>query len=679
MNLNRYSARMLLNFSMEQLWDILEGEFILLFEDGVELITDARATLYSVYAWEFHRRYPQTPLLSSHHVTSFLNGGRMGSNTHLVLLGQNMWTVYDTYVVGGLANLPEGPMPEIKFRELLAKLIYETTNVMYNDLSHRLEEYVVSLDITDVVAVLNHPRIKAANFNAKPTEESIAETYAIGKDVLLNGVDLPNNPTSLAARSGLVSMGQLYQCLLPRGFLTDIDSNQFPKPIMVGFAEGITEIVDSGMETRSAAKSLDFAKAPLQDAEYFARRLQLISQIITTLHHDDCGSTEYLYWDVREGELGQLEGKNYMDDDGVLKTIKKNDTFLIGRKLSLRSAIHCGHIDQYGICSTCFGHLSYSVPSLTNIGHMCCTSLTQKSSQIVLSVKHHDGTAQIEAITLSPEDMKYLRTFSDKNSYLLSDDLKNGVVTLTIAAAHGANLTDIRRAKQIEDLSISRVTELDYVGIEVKREINGVTITNSKAMKVNIGSRRLASLTMAALRHIHKVGWEIDADNNYRIDMTGWDFTKPILTLPPRHANMSDHSKDIAMMLESSVKNMEERDTVVRPEALLKEFHAVVNDKLNVNLAVNEVVLYGAMIVSAADGDYSLPKPWTKDSMGVMENTIKYRSMGPLFAYEGHRDNIVSPASYLKTNRPDHPMDYLLTPAELVAHEESLMGMMMAY
>lgn len=679
MQLKRYRARMLFNYTVEQLWDILEGDFILVFDDGEELVTDARATLYSSYAWEFHRRYPQTQLLAKHHVKSFLGDGRMGSNTHLTLLGNVMWSVYDTHVVGGTATLPTHVMPEIKFRESLAKLIYETTNLMYNDLSYRLEEYVVSLDITHVIEVLNHPRIKAVNANVKPTEESIADAYAVGKDVLLNGVDLPRNPTSLAARSGLVSMGQLYQCLLPRGFLTDIDSNQFPKPIMVGFAEGITSIVDSGMETRSAAKSLDFAKAPLQDAEYFARRLQLVSQIITTLHHGDCGSTNYLSWDVREGELAQLEGKYYMEDDGNLRVIKRSKKHLIGRTLLLRSAIHCAHRDQYGICSTCFGDLAFSVPSHSNIGHMCCTSLTQKSSQIVLSVKHHDGTAQIEAITLSAEDMKYLRTYSDKNSYLLSEELKNGKVTLVIAASQGANLTDIRRAKQIEDLSITRVTELDYIGIEVTREINGVTRTISKAMKVNIGSRRLASLTMHALRHLHKAGWVPDDDGNYRIDMTGWDYTKPILTLPPRHANMSDHSKDIAMMLESSVKNMEARDTVVRPEALLKEFHGVVNDKLNVNLAVNEVVLYGAMIVSAADCDYSLPKPWTSDSLGVMENTMKYRSMGPLFAYEGHRDNIVAPASYLKTNRPDHPMDYLLTPAELVAHEESLMGMVMSY
>ncbi|MBC8751909.1 MULTISPECIES: hypothetical protein [Paraburkholderia] len=39
----------------------------------------------------------------------------------------------------------------------LAKRTYEITNQMYNELSYRLEEYVVSLDITDFVQMLPQP------------------------------------------------------------------------------------------------------------------------------------------------------------------------------------------------------------------------------------------------------------------------------------------------------------------------------------------------------------------------------------------------------------------------------------------------------------------------------------------------------------------------------------------
>ena len=101
---------------------------------------------------------------------------------------------------------------------------------------------------------------------------------------------------------------------------------------------------------------------------------------------------------------------------------------------------------------------------------------------------------------------------------------------------------------------------------------------------------------------------------------------------------------------------------------LLVRLYDLVNDKLSVNLAVLAVILYGAMIVSAEEGDYSLPKPWTSRGLGVMSMSMAYRSMAAAMAYENHRDMITSPLSYIHTNRPDHPMDGILCPSEVFGH-----------
>lgn len=543
--MNKINCRALLNIPTSELWDILTGSFIIVFDDGEELVTNAKQTLYSAYAWEFHRKYPQTPLLAKHHVGHMLGDKKFGSDTHLELLGTCMWSVYDTYKDLAISS---GTNEEV-FRDQLAEMVYRLTNIIYNDLTYRLEEYVVSLDITDFISVLNHPDIKHANDTVVATQTSIDHTYSVINDVLFNSKDMDNNPIASAARAKLISMGQLMQCVGPRGYLTDTDSVLFPIPVLRGYTQGLRKFHDSFIESRSAAKSLIFSKTPLQQAEYFSRRLQLMSQIVQNLHYGDCGSTEYTLWQVRgssmekgalkrQGDLKQLVGKIYMDDDGLLKTINLNDKHLIGRTLKLRTVIHCCHPDPYGICSTCFGELALSVPENTNIGQMCCTSLAQKSSQNVLSVKHLDGSSVVDGIILSSFEQKYLKAAVDENSYMLSDSLKELYIELIICSEQAGNITDIMQVIDVETLNITRISELAEIGI--KTIINGEVQITSIDVSLN---GRLASMTYPLLKHIREVGWGVDERGNYTINMSGWDWSRSILTLPLKHFNMSDHSR----------------------------------------------------------------------------------------------------------------------------------------
>jgi len=677
--MKRLSARYLAQIPVDELWDLITGRFILVFDDG-ELETNAYLTLYSAYAWEFHRQYPRTPMLRKHHVTEQLAGKRIGSDTHTDLLGEVAWSVYDTY-----ANDPSTGMTEQQLRERLSEMIYRLTNVMYNKLSYASEADIVFLDITDFNEVLNHPKVKAANEALQPTQESIMETHSYIKGLLMDEREFPTNPIAVSMRAKLVNPNQILQCVSARGFMTDIESTQFKTPILRGFAQGLRLFHDSLIESRSASKSLEFSRKPLQDAEYFARRLQLVCQTVRNLHPTDCGSQHYLLVPVcgpsfvngklsSGGNLRQLKGVNYLDESvspPVLRTLQGNEKHLIGTTIKTRSVTHCAHPDSYGVCSVCFGELSLSVPAGSNIGHMCCTSMTQKASQSVLSVKHLDGSAVVEAITLAPDEREYLKVTNEDNAYGLSDALlKAQRVVLIIPAARAPNISDVLAARSVMDLPPARISELEEIGIQVTDE-HGV-MQPIKSIYVHIG-RRMASMTHALMEHIKQRGWDtVDGEGAkvpcYHIDMTGFDWSRSILELPLKHINMSDHSRDIAEMLESSVDEMQARDKLVSPDALLLQLHDLINDKLNVNLAVTSVIVYGAMIVSAEEGDYSLPKPWTQRGLGVMSMTMAYRSLSAAMAYEGHREMITSPISYIHTNRPDHPMDGILCPAEVFGH-----------
>lgn len=534
-----YLASDIAKLSNDWLWSNLRGVFSLKFEDG-EITTNWKETIYSAYSWRaFHLAYPLTPFLKKHHVQTTIKNGKLGSKTHLDLLGAVMWTTHDVYMNAGNVD-----------RDELARLIYETSNVMYNDLSLRLEEYVVSLDITDFLEITEHPDVKPILDNLNHDQESITLAYNSLSNLLYDSTKLTTNPIAKALKANLINKSQLLQCVGPRGFLEDIDSHRFPVPVMRGYVTGIRKFHDSLVESRSAAKSLYFSKDPLQDAEYFSRRLQLLCQIVENLHHTDCGSMEYLVWKVKpplvengktvyDGDLKYIVGKYYLDEEtNTLKSIIETDTFLYGKTIKIRSVVAgCAHPDPHGICSVCFGKLSFSVPERTNIGHMCATSMTQKTSQSVLSVKHLDSSSIIDGIVLTTEGRWFLRATPDQNSYMLNPDRENTYLKIVFNSQEATGLTDINIVENIEELTPSRVSEISFIGIITMEE----GIENTTPINVSINNR-LASLTHDFLTHIRKVNWIIDDKANYVINMAGWDFTKPILTLPQKSFNMSDHS-----------------------------------------------------------------------------------------------------------------------------------------
>lgn len=537
----KIKARDLLKFSIDDLFEILTGDFSLEFDDGV-INTNDKETLYSRFFWEFHIKYPTTPLLMKHHVSNVLKGNALGSKTHMSLLGFVMWDAFNSH--------PGIDKNQIK--DEMARLIYEITNTLYNDLSIRLGEYVTSIDITDFQAITNHEDVKDILNNLTPDQQSIDLAYGSLRKLLGDNTKLQGNPIAHAFKAKLVNDNQVLQCVGPRGFLTDINSLIFPVPVMRGYVKGLRSLHDSFVESRSAAKSLYFSKEPLQETEYFARRLQLLGQVVQNLHEGDCGSTNYQLWHVRKpeivdgiqvyaGDLKNLQGKYYLDEtENKLKVIKPSDTHLIDKTIKIRSVVAgCSHPDPHGICMTCFGELGVAVPDRSNIGHMCTTTMTQQSSQSVLSVKHLDGSSVVDGITLTDYNRRFFKVSKDLMSYMFNEDLKrlHEKTYLIINPAEALGITDVNLVADVQDLTLSRVCELQTVAIKTQTK-DAVEIT---PLQVNVGNRK-ASFTYEFLNFIKHYQWNLDDKGNYVIDLTGWDYSKSVMTLPQKHQNMADHS-----------------------------------------------------------------------------------------------------------------------------------------
>lgn len=659
--MRKYLAQTLASLPLEQVWQTLTGKFVVVFADGEHELTYKEA-IYNRYFWEFHNLNPGAPILKSHCVTQVLKGERAGMNTHLNLINTILWDVYDACRVG----MDESQA--LSYRYELAALAYQITNKLYNDCSVELEEYVTTLDILDFLEVFDSAPVQQAYERAEPTEQWIADIYSVIDRFLSNDPSIRHNTLSKLYRSSLVSGNQLLQCVGPRGFVNDLDGMRFQNPVMRGYFQGIRSIHDYIVETRTAAMSLNSSKGPLQETEYFSRKLQIMCQVVERLHHTDCGTTRYLKIQVRgksenhRGDLPNLVGVNYLDDDGVLKSIKVTDRHLIGKTIQTRSVIFCNHPDHRGVCSTCYGQLSEQIPKHSNLGQMNCTHMTEQSASGVLSSKHLAVSSTLDTIVLDQVGQSYLKVASDGNSYMLADVTKNyvrhGGLRLLIAIEDATNLADIQLVERVTELPITRVSELTFLTIETGENQIAIDITHQ---------RRQASLTHAMLEYILKKGITTDETETYFvIDMAEWDWSKPILSLPLKHFSMSDHAKDIATILESSVSEVVERDRFTEASSMLLELFSLVNEKLSVNMAVLSVTMYAAMIRSAEHFDYALPKPHTESGLGVMKNTILYRSMAAFMAYERHSEAIFAPESYYLTNRTDHPFDAIMMPKEVI-------------
>lgn len=662
----RLRARKLLNFPTEVLKKRLKGPLTLVFDDGQELQTDARDTIFSSFIWDFHREYHKAELKITHHITHLFPDKYRARNTMGKLMAQVMWDVYDTY-----SEDPESEWSaydrRADFRGHLCHLLYRIFNDIYNHLSVDTIKYAKTLSIEDFIEAMDNPVIKNLIDSIRPDGRNLEHVYKGATDALLHEPSLEKNSLSFMIRSGLTDKNQTNQCIIARGVMTDVGSDMFPIPIVTNLTKGISLFHDSLIESRSMSKSLYFTTTPLQFTEYFSRRQQLVSMVLRDMDEKDCGSKTYTNIVLKEKDLTRYEGKYYLEEStGRIKVIAPTSRELVGKSIPIRMVKDCLTKNPYGVCIKCIGQLGLSIFSKTNIGGTASVSLISELSQKVLSVKHLDGSSVVDPIELDEYQQKFIIATQGDDGYLLSPDINDCKVELILDKDWVPGIVDIRDVKNPDDLIPTRVSEMDSITLRV-------TYPNGKGEYADIAVgmiRRKASLTMNLLKYIREHSWKTETFGefeNYVFDLTNWDRDEPFLSIPKRHFNMSDLADEIARLIESTKDEMDDRDKNVDINDFIEELYSTVNSRLSVNIAVIELVVQSILIVSATDKDFSLPKPWSKGrGIGVAEVTFSHRSLSAKMAYERQRDSIMDPVSYTLKNRIDHPFDVILNPNEVL-------------
>lgn len=648
--MNSYHARNLINYTVDQIWQLPNTTIELIFEDET-IQARGRQTIISWYMWELHRRYPQTPILSRH----YMGNSSMGSKTHLNVLSNVMFDCFDTYK----------HEDEIYDIEVLSKIVYETVNWMYNDFNKRLSRYVTSISAVDVCEIMSHPKIAELNKLVRPNieteEHTVDNTYRKIEKIIKDPNEFDKNPFARIARFGLVSMGQVVQCIGPRGYTTDIDSFIFRKPILTGFAEGMLTIEDLAKESRSASKSLIFQKGPMQDAEYLNRAIQLMAENVAHLNHGDCGSTETIPFCVKPGDIEDLLGIYYQSDQG-LRRITEHDHHLVGKVIHIRNVFTCKDPDPHGICSVCFGDMALSIPKKTNIGHFSAVELQAKLSQSVLSVKHQDSSSNVEDIVLSDFEKRYIRKGSDPNVLFLSSSLKNADFSITLPSDCLRGIHDLMYIGDMVSAPITRISEFGEIQLTIKRNNEELVVV----LNVSAGTR-MSSFSKEALDYIKKKGWTINESGEITIDMSEWNIDQPIFTLPLKHYSMIDFMKSIEACLKGTTKKNEpgpHRSLLHYDEVsdALMAFQTLVSSKIHVNLSHLQVIILSTMVCSREGRNYYLPAAGEIGEFCRYQQLMFNRSLSATMAYERQEVAITDIRSYIITDRPNHPLDDVLLP-----------------
>jgi hypothetical protein len=635
-NLN---GRDILKLTTDDLWNIPDGNILLQMDDGV-LETTKEETVFSAYFWIFHKLYPKTPLLKKHHIGNRI----LGSNTHAELFKSVMFDCYETY------------NKKIDM-EVLTKIVYETLNKIYNDFTYKLEAYVSTISIFDFIEVVENEEIKEVKANIKPNQHSIDEAYKKINAVLKDKDKLVGNAIAKAAKSGLVSIDQIDQCVGIRGYISDIDSYIFKIPILRGYVEGIVSLYDKIVESRSAAKALMYTKDPLKAVEYFNRQIQILCATFKNVHPGDCKSNRYLNFTVRSSDLDSVVGKYYLDEtENKVKMINSTDRHLIGKNLKLRSVFFCNDKDRHGCCQTCFGDLFLSMPRYTNQGQASAIVLGEKASQNVMSTKHLDGSSKVDAIELSDFDLQYIEYSTDPNLLKISSSLANKKVRIKIPYKEAKGLPDVNYVKDVNSLIPQRISQLIEVGFIYNNENNE---EESVMIPISIGNR-LSSMTKEFLHYIKIMGWSINKENDYEIDLDGWDFTCPAFELPMRHLSMHDHMKSVDSFIKSPLKSSKKLNGGTTVDEIFYQLYKLTSTKIRFNIAHLEVILFSNMITSYENRDFDLPTNADHGVFNDFSSTMKGRSMSTTMAYQGQTPALIDPSSFVIKRRPDHMFDSLL-------------------
>lgn len=564
--------------------------------------------------------------------------------------------------------------PTINDRRIVKEELWRTCYIAYNDLYNfavtKLLKYADEIGVVACMELLNDPDLRACNEKIQRGELPIEAGYELLK-TLLRGERYPDNPIVRASIYSTVPTPQLNQSFVAIGQTTDIDSVVYVNEITRGFAMGYGDINSLAKASRSAAKALLFNKDPVAAAEYLNRKLQLTgNNIRKIMHHHDCGTTDHHTIVMPEDRqtFEKYEGVAQVLPNGDIHYIELTDTHLMGKRINIRTTMCCRELAHQAVCSVCYGKFSYALIETANPGHVSTTAICGPATQKVISTKHLDFIRCVINLVLPPEDAKYLELHRSLDSLKIKDKHKDKHLQLQLDAEEAKGLINLVYMTSIEGINLNYISSLtccDFVTIDGEGyavDVTGATLTRHATN---------AALSLSMLKYIKSKGWTT-IGKRIAIDLTDWDYSKPLFTYQLKHENMSAYVSRVELFIRSTLRDeqnkRDRRSRMMRltrfndpTEALLAGLQ-LMTEKLDVNVAHIATVLAASRVMDPDNGDWRIANGLGVGKFMSHDEIIQHWDISAALLYEEQAKVFNSPSAYLERNRIASPLQPLILP-----------------
>lgn len=646
------SALDLLRTSERDVWLMPEGIYTVIFADGTVSV-NKRNIVFSHFYWRLFREFPGAEIKMCHLF--------QGTFTKKVpsRLGAKVFMDAFTYATNKYENMIWD----------MSKVFYQINNTIYNFTCTKITEYVTTASLYDFHEVLTHPKIKMAkeeylayraspNQTEKGLEAAIKKVHSVTEQLLyVNDNDIPHNGIKKMCIAEAVRKGQMMQLIGPRGLVHDIDGRVFKHPIDVGYAEGLHNLYDSAIESRSASRALFMTESPLRNSEYFNREMQLLCSVIHSVVNESCNNYVTVPWLVTEDDEQLLRGKYYMEN-GVAKLIwTDNFNELVGKWIEYRSLTGCGNEDTQTICKTCLGWSSVIMQPGTNVGYSLVTILCAIISQLMLSTKHFEGSAGSQKLDINEKMFKWIRKSKvDEERIMLQKVMckKNPIIRIDLEYVKQLNNILSVDVNEIHPSKISNIKEF-YI---VEGDANGYQLGPFDEIKTVISGQGI-HLSTDVLKYIKTHGW---ASNTKYIEfqLKNWDSELPIFITPRLGDNIYLFLQEVKSFVMPSKTTEINITNYTSRGAAIGAFVDLLSKRLSFNITQVEIFVKACMVRDKLNRDFNLPHPREEFSFMHAKQCLYNRSLTTLLAYEIQAAAIIDPEWYMNNSRVTHMLDQVL-------------------
>lgn len=656
--LSTVPVREFMLFRPIELLDGLKTNIIVRYEDNVDVPMTYKEIILCRYLYEIFEIIPTVPIVSAYSISKYYTNGIYTAKT----LNKLLEVILENIVTQLLR-----PTMTRKVLPLIYQRMQQIYNDIYNNVVFEWIAHASSINIRMFLELQFNPELIEAMRTVKEVKDvySVTATYKILDQIMHRSL---HNSIARGYVSGTFNPNQIKQMLASRGYVTEIDSNIFKYPVASSFVLGMADLYELTVESRAGAKALFLSNTAVQDSEYFAREMQLVTMVVEHLVDGDCGNRDYVDWYVRpasmagKSDINNLIGKRFLNKDNVEEIITRNHTYLEGTNIKLRVAYRCRVEDKNSVCTSCFGELSYGIHKHSNLGHYCSTSVTEKISQSILSTKHLSFSAASNDIALTDIAKQFFVVKANCN-YAFKSGLIGKVKTkykMIVNQTEAFGIKDLPPTVNVYTLNPTRVSHIESVVIVV--ETNGKEEHFQIMVKDN---NKYGSFTYGFLKYVLQNGFVLDDYDRYIIDLNGWTTTDPVITMPQLEYNYLLLSKDTKSMLKHNKKTKATDDDETQTSLHQKLFD-ILNTKLDINSSLVEVIVYAMSVASLKHGNFDLSRNMPEPEVGRIKSIIGNRSLGAAYGWEEVISTILSPRSFNGVNAIGHPLDVMIKPNETI-------------